>query len=345
MNSESPSDVDGITPKSEQVTFVRHNGKYHTQKQTKLKNSLLAIVGCLELANAMDFAANVWNTTPVPLFTAILMGIGGAFALFISAFAFQDAILSKRNITFLLNERRHLKNLRADANRDTGNMAELDVLLDITVREIGTEIIDRLGMDTVMGVGAILVGMGTLMAIGGANRRVYKASNLLSGYIGNGLSLFYGVVNVGWSIFTWKRAHRHAMAGEKHLTAPDINDLQRQRNHTVKLHSCLNGLTGLVAGIAGIITTTRWWGYVVLIPCVMSAMYCNSIWRRRIGYGRPSIMHSLGSDSRHTIEEIRFVKLAQDLLRESPSIAFEVLVTNNKSSSDVMGVHHYEWFL
>ncbi|CAM6097645.1 unnamed protein product [Calypogeia fissa] len=40
-------------------------------------------------------------------------------------------------------------------------------------------------MDILMGFGAVLVGVGTLMAIRGANPTVYLISNLLSGYIGN----------------------------------------------------------------------------------------------------------------------------------------------------------------
>jgi hypothetical protein len=50
-------------------------------------------------------------------------------------------------------------------------------------------------MDVVMGIGAILVGIGTLMAIGGANYAVWYASNLISRYIGNALVALYGLTN------------------------------------------------------------------------------------------------------------------------------------------------------
>ena len=324
------------TSTSERVTFVRRNGQYHPAKQKKLKNSLLAGVGFLELANAVDFAANVWNTIPVPLFAATLMGIGGAVALALSLFAFQDAVLSRRNILLLQDERRYLKRRRASVSRGTGIEPELAVQLDVSFREIGTEIIDRIGMDSFMGFGAVLVAIGTFMAIGGANPRVYMASNLLSGYIGNTPSAFYGIVNAGWSIYIWRRAHRQATAAARKLKSPDVKILQKKRIHTIKMHATLNGLTGLIAGIAGIITATRWWGYVVLIPCTISAIYCNSVWRRKIGYERPSILQSPSVDHHEMVEEIRLAAVAQRLLKEAPSTAFDNLVPNKESISCVM---------
>lgn len=41
--------------------------------EQKLRNNLSGAVGYLEFANALDFAANVWNTIPVPTFAAALM--------------------------------------------------------------------------------------------------------------------------------------------------------------------------------------------------------------------------------------------------------------------------------
>ena len=324
------------TPTSERVAFVRRNGRYHPAKQAKLKNSLLAAVGFLELANAMDFPANVWNSIPVPLFAAILMGIGGLVALTFSVFAFRDAILSRRNILLLRDERRWLKKRRTSKSHKKRIELESEVLLDVNFREIGTETIDRIGMDSFMGFGAVMVAIGTFMAIGGANPSVYMASNLLSGYIGNAPSFFYGAVNAGWSIYVWRRAHRQALAGARHLKAPDIEDLQKERIHTIKMHAILNGFTGLISGIAGIITATRWWGYVVLIPCIVSAIYCNRVWRCRLGYERPSILQSPSVDHQETIKGIRLAASAQTLLREAPLTAFDNLVSNPDSISCVV---------
>jgi hypothetical protein len=52
---------------------------------------------------------------------------------------------------------------------------------------MGTELVDRIGMDIMMGFGAVLVGIGTFMAIAGADRTIFRASNPLSGYNGNAL--------------------------------------------------------------------------------------------------------------------------------------------------------------
>lgn len=54
------------------ATFVRGKKGWTPKDQFRLKNSLLAGVGLLELANAGDFAANVWNEIPVPHFAMAL---------------------------------------------------------------------------------------------------------------------------------------------------------------------------------------------------------------------------------------------------------------------------------
>jgi hypothetical protein len=54
------------------ATFVRQKDGWAQKEQCRLKNSLLAGVGLLELANAGDFAANVWNEIPVPHFAMAL---------------------------------------------------------------------------------------------------------------------------------------------------------------------------------------------------------------------------------------------------------------------------------
>jgi hypothetical protein len=50
------------------TTFVRQKNGWTPKGQRRLMNSLLAGVGLLELGNAGDFAANVWNQIPVPHF-------------------------------------------------------------------------------------------------------------------------------------------------------------------------------------------------------------------------------------------------------------------------------------
>lgn len=74
--SETPSMLEPpcFDPQSsyDVATFVRQKDGWAQKEQYRLKNSLLAGVGLLELANAGDFAANVWNEVPVPHFAMVL---------------------------------------------------------------------------------------------------------------------------------------------------------------------------------------------------------------------------------------------------------------------------------
>jgi hypothetical protein len=300
----------------------KNKPRYIVSHQTKLRNSLLAGVGFLELANAGDFAANVWNDLPVPIYAIILMAVGGFLALLISQFAFRDAVLSWRNIKVLREERRRLK-LMKTLHKSMGKVRRgIDAMLDVNKRELGTEYVDRLGMDCCMGFGAVAVGVGTLMAIGGANPKVFEASNLLSGYIGNVPCAIYGVVNIGWSCFVWIRAQRQRSgAGSKKARSTEVELLLKRRTSSVQLHALLNGLTGVIGGAFSIVTATRWWGYVPLIPCIASSAALNWLWRQRLGYDRPLFQHCgrLHVDIEEITAELVSVAHARRVLQESPS--------------------------
>src|ERR1700733_12216699 len=234
--AQSNLDVPTPAPPSEYLTFIRQKGRYNLAKQSKLKNSLLAGVGFLELANAGDFAANVFNQIPVPPYAIALMAIGGTVALAISYYAINDARMSWRNARLLRDERSYLQTQKASYSQDRQVVRDLNCRLDVNFRETGTELVDRIGMDIVMGFGAVAVGIGTLMAIGGANRHVYRASNLLSGYIGNSPCLLYGMVNAAWSVYVWRRAHRHSIARPKELEADTVRQMLKNLTDTVKRH-------------------------------------------------------------------------------------------------------------
>jgi hypothetical protein len=98
------------------ITVVRDADKLRLRvfRQTRLRNDLLLGVGLLEIANACDFAANVWNQTPPPLFARVLMGIGGAVALFMITFAVWDGVRSWKNVKRLRLECQHLRALKLD---------------------------------------------------------------------------------------------------------------------------------------------------------------------------------------------------------------------------------------
>ncbi|KAA8650233.1 hypothetical protein EYZ11_004437 [Aspergillus tanneri] len=258
------------------------------------RNSLLASTGYLEFANAGDFAANVWNDIPVPLHAKILMAIGGPLALMMSMVAVRDGLLSWQNVRVLRAERKYLKTLRhhyltSDSTVDVDLVSLIDSRLGVGFRELGTELIDRIAMDIFLGVGALVVGIGTLMAIWGANPRVFNASNLLSGFVGNSFAAAYGVVNAVWSVYLVWRFQRHVSGVTRCPTVDSFRDRLRLRFRRFQWHSIISAITGLVVGAASMVTARMWWGYVVLIPCMVVQIGCNRFWRRRLGYDRPLV--------------------------------------------------------
>ncbi|KAI3013008.1 hypothetical protein CBS147346_11 [Aspergillus niger] len=312
----------------------QHHTRFQLSHQPLFRNSLLAGVGFLELANAADFAANVWNQIPVPKYAMVFMAIGGPIALLITLVAARDFYLSYTNMQLLLKERRYLRELldsvttttttttTTTQNTNTNTQAEilLQSRLSVNFRELGTEIVDRILMDALMGFGALLVGTGTIMAIFGANHHVYVASNLLSGYIGNGLAAVFGLVNAIWSGYlvgrfqvcwgvclnitdtnTTTRELNNHVTEVTTITTTDTDleaevkmykDPLKLRFRSLQFHALVNGINGLVAGAASMVTATMWYGYVVLIPCIVSLIACNWFWRVRVGYDRPLLSSS-----------------------------------------------------
>jgi hypothetical protein len=69
---DSPSPTFGSQSSFLDTTFVRQKNGWIPKEQYRLKNNLLIGVGLLELGNAGDFAANVWNQIPIPHFAMAL---------------------------------------------------------------------------------------------------------------------------------------------------------------------------------------------------------------------------------------------------------------------------------
>ncbi|KAL4982043.1 hypothetical protein BDW68DRAFT_171444 [Aspergillus falconensis] len=268
-------------------------GKYRVVGHAALKNNLLAGVGYLELANAGDFAANVWNEIPVPRHAMILMAIGGPIALLVSLVAARDLYLSWRNVLLLYSERKALQSI-SFRNEKTS------AILGVNARELGTEAIDRMLMDLFLGIGALLVGTGTIMAIWGADHRVFQASNLLSGFVGNGCAALFGVFNAFWSAYLVYRFQLRHAACARDPTAQSVRAKIRHRVRRFQWHAAVNGMTGLVSGMASMVTAKMWWGYVVLIPCVIVMIASNLFWKMKLGYDRPI---SLNPPDRGAAEE------------------------------------------
>ncbi|RAL12577.1 uncharacterized protein BO97DRAFT_390301 [Aspergillus homomorphus CBS 101889] len=314
------------------VTFTRTRSRlpfsnkytYRILHQPLFRNSLLAGVGYLELANAADFAANVWNEIPVPLHAKILMAIGGPCALCMTLVAARDMYLSAANVRLLRQERAFLTDSISTGSSGShghntptitpGNQQSpsektaIDKLNEykhgVNTREVLTEVIDRILMDLLMGIGALLVGIGTLLAIWGADPTIYRTSNLLSGYVGNGLAAAFGVVNAVWSAYLVWRFQRCWTAcsppedghGLKLELPSSLKIKLRARFRALRFHALVNGINGLVAGAASMVTATMWYGYVVLVPCIASLIFLNLFWRARLGYDRSLGTFSTGLD-------------------------------------------------
>jgi len=291
-----PCDLEPGQPYSEKqiedgvlgVKLTRKKDELVLTQQTRLRNDLLIIVGYLEFFNALDFPANIWNTIPVPKFAMALMIVGGTAALLASTIALWDLRRSLRNVRLLREERTYLQS-ELDLAEPRGlvrRQHHLTAWLSLNFRELGWEIMDRALMDILVGFASILVGVGTLMATGGANHRVYLASNLLSGYIGNGFVAVYGLMNAVWSGYLYIRARRHKAHVRQYIHEKSVlkRGVEVFRNH--QRYALMNGITLLVSSAGSLISSTMWWGYVILIPCIASSVYCNVLWRRKVGYNR-----------------------------------------------------------
>jgi hypothetical protein len=301
------------------LAFIKDKkGLYRPVADQRLRNNLLPSVGFLEFANATDFAANVWNTIPVPKFAAALMGLGGAVALSLVPFAIKDGLLCWQNSKMLIQERILLLREAGEVvDEEKGKMRValqkgLDTRLEVNRKELGTELFDRGSMDLLMGISALLVGIGTLMAIGGANPRVYHASNLLSGYIGNSPSTAWGLCNTAWCIYLFKRARHHLAVGEREVGSEEVRELLKRRIGSVQRHAVIMGLSTLVSAAGGLITVTHWYGYPMLIPCIIASIFGNWYWRKRLGYDRPLVRTGHEKMSKESlINEIEWVASMQ----------------------------------
>lgn len=347
--------ADKTTPKQHQkaddidaLTFIKDKkGRYRPLPEQRLRNNLLASVGFLEFANATDFAANVWNTIPVPKFATALMGLGGAVALSLVPFAVWDARLCWENSKMLIEERILLfREAGVTVDEEKGKLLiarhkGLDTRLEVNRKELGSELFDRGSMDLLMGISAFLVGIGTIMAIGGANPRVYRASNLLSGYIGNSPSSFWGVCNTAWSIYVFRRAQHHITSGEKQVLPQEIRDLLRKRVRAVQLHSVLMGTSTMVSAAAGMVTATHWYGYPFLVVCIIIAIFGNWYSRKRLNYDRPLVVHAghVKMNKELLVQEIEWVASMQASLgtRHTPTIFNKTITkpTNTKAVIDL----------
>lgn len=284
--------------------FVKQGDSYQIVDHVRIRNIPTSAIGFIDLANAGDFAANVFNEIPVPSYAIVLMAVGATVAGIMSIVALQDGRRSWKNIQNLRQERRDLNAIVGDPEK--AHQSAL-ARLDLNDRDLGTEIFDRAGMELALGFAALLVCVGTYMAIDGANRKVWYASNLLSGYIGNAPAALYGIINSAWSWHMWIRVTKQWHAANLALDEGPVRLAVLKRIKTVRKHALLTGVVCLVSGAMGMLTPTRWWPYPVLLVCGLTFVYGTFVYKFKIGYERPLILHTTGMDADTLITELAFL--------------------------------------
>ncbi|KAK5659766.1 hypothetical protein OQA88_977 [Cercophora sp. LCS_1] len=291
-------------------TAGRPGHKLYPKTPVKLHNNLLAAIGFIEIANAGDFAANMWNENPLPFYAILLMVFGGVLAFSMLYFVIKDAILSSGNIRGLRRERRFLQEWR-ERNDSRGGSPEIsrtiNCFLAVNFRELGTELVDRFVMGAILGVGAVLVGTGTLIAIAGDDPTLFVTSNLLTGLVGNFPCALYGLVNLLWAIFVGFRASRHTTA-TRSLNDRELDKAMKIRARDVSFHSIASGFTAILAGGASMATFDIWFAYLLLFPCLVSAPLINAFFRRRVGYDRPFVRQEFCIDEECLLTGLRHAR-------------------------------------
>lgn len=353
MPSPKPLDSTNLTvlPSSSSQVTVRKThsrrrcgpsrSRFHLANPHRLKNNLLAGVGYLELANAGDFAANVWNQIPVPIYALVLMAIGGVLALCMAGVAIWDFRRAWSNTRLLLRERRDLVRIREDCVGNAKIARILDARLGVSFREIGSEVVDRVIMDAVMGFGSILVGTGTIMAIWGKHPSVFLASNLLSGYVGNSMAAVFGLSNALWSAYLFLRFHRLESVTRGNDAVSGFQPRMGVRFRRFQGHAVVNIFNGLVSGAASMVTATMWWGYVVLAPCIVSLIACNYYWRWKLGYDRGILSESCHTGFIALDEELEHVVHIHGLALQS---GFSAVVDTSSLAEVVRFIEDNEMF-
>jgi len=157
--------------------------------------------------------------------------------------------------------------------------------------------------------------------------------NLLSSKVRQGL---YCLANAVWAAYVWRRAHRHSIARAKELKSDIVERMLKRRIRTAQTHATINGVTGVVAGAASLVTATLWYGYPVLVLRIISSILGNYLWRHRIGYDRPLIQQTLRVDKISLIKELEAVASSQQILEEAPSQSVLRLVSDPESITSII---------
>jgi len=197
------------------------------------------------------------------------VALGGTLALTISIFAFRDAFLSRENIR---NSEKNGGLVGTKGRSGSRDLSRFGQSARYEFPGTGHRICGTSGNGHCDGIRSHHGWHWYFLAIGGANPRIFSASNLLSGYIGNAPLHFFGLCNTGFSVYVWRRAHRTRQGSDQRSEVCDVSPSDSQSQDTC-CYICHHGSHSWLR--LHWLLLQHWEGYPVLIPCIISSIVCN----------------------------------------------------------------------
>ncbi len=299
------------------LEFDKKKRKWYICQPVKLRNNILYFLGLIELVNILDFPANVWSDDP-PLGLDWVLGIAGVAVFSTIVIVIWDACLSNTNLRCLTSEWDFFDsdcNEREDKLRRTAR-----TFRHLNRREIGVERVDRIAMEILTGLGAVMVAVGCWVGIKGAEDSVlFVVSDVLTGYAGNFPCCLYGLVNLGWSSYMLARSFRQEKCTIS--AAPKGSTLQKlisERAWATRWHSCMSLVASVVSSVFSMLTYTKWWAYPVLAACSFLSLWVNIYFRWYVGYDRPCARWVMRTDDRQFVSGLRYSHETYGRLGKAP---------------------------
>jgi hypothetical protein len=84
------------------------------------------------------------------------------------------------------------------------------------------------------------------------------------------------------------------------------------------------------------LTAERWWAYVILIPVIISSIFCNIWWRHRVGYDRPYISNISRMDLELITETLEATSQLRQAIHTSAGNNLEQIFGGMASLREVM---------
>ena len=86
------------------------------------------------------------------------------------------------------------------------------------------------------------------------------------------------------------------------------------------------------------LTATRWWGYIILIPCIIASIYSNYVWRKKIGYTRAILQDIPDHTISSLVAELESTTNARKVLAAAPPDLLAKLFPDSGSMENLMNM-------